>query len=60
SRRSAAMTALAIALRDEQYEVAALRLLLGLLVAMHETAPAAREELLALLTPHPHDGEASR
>ena len=45
------MTALAVALRDGQYEVAALRLLLGLLVAMRETAPAAREELLALLTP---------
>lgn len=55
------MTALAIALREEQYEVAALRLLLGLLVAMHETAPAAREELLALLTPRAsHDDEASR
>jgi len=46
------MTAVAIALRDEQYEVAALRLLLGLLVAMRDTAPAAREELLALLAPH--------
>ena len=43
------MTALAAALRDEQYELAALRLLLGLLVAMRETAPAAREELLALV-----------
>jgi hypothetical protein len=45
------MTALATALRDEQYEVAALRLLLGLLVAMRESAPAAREELIALIAP---------
>lgn len=45
------MTAVAAALREEQYELAALRLLLGLLVAMRETAPAAREELLALLSP---------
>lgn len=45
------MTALAVALRDEQYEIVALRLLLGLLLAMRETAPAAREELLALLAP---------
>lgn len=45
------MSALAIALDHQQYEVAALRLLLGLLVAMHETAPAAREALIAELTP---------
>lgn len=45
------MTALAAALRDEQYELAALRLWLGLLVAMRESAPAAREELLALIAP---------
>jgi hypothetical protein len=43
------MTAVAAALRHEQYEVAALRLLLGVLVAMRDTAPAAREELIALL-----------
>ena len=56
------MTAVAAALRDEQYEVAALRLLLGLLLAMHETAPAAREELIALLAPGAAggDGGASR
>ncbi len=47
------MTAIAAALRDEQYEVVALRLLLGLLGAIRETAPAAREELLALLAPEP-------
>ena len=45
------MTALAAALDREQYEVAALRLFLGLLLAMHETAPAAREALIAELTP---------
>lgn len=44
------MTAVAAALRDEQYELAALRLLLGLLVVMREAAPATREELLALLS----------
>jgi hypothetical protein len=56
------MTALAAALRDEQYEVAALRLLLGVLIAMRDTAPAAREELLALLNPHEasRDSEARR
>ena len=41
--------ALQAAIRREQYELAALRLLLGLLVALHDSAPAAREELLALL-----------
>jgi hypothetical protein len=44
------MTAVQAALRREQYELAALRLLLGMLVAIHDTAPAAREELIALLT----------
>lgn len=45
------MSALATAIARERYEEAALRLLLGLLVAMHETAPAAREALIAELTP---------
>ena len=43
------MTAMQAALRQEQYELVALRLLLGMLVAIHDTAPAAREELIALL-----------
>ena len=43
------MTATLAAVRQGQYELAALRLLLGLLTAMHEAAPAAREELLTLL-----------
>ncbi|MGE3857926.1 MAG: hypothetical protein AB7G21_13295 [Dehalococcoidia bacterium] len=42
---------LSLAIRDEQYELVALRLLLGVLVAMREAAPAAREELIALLVP---------
>jgi len=44
------MTATLTAVREGRYELAALRLLLGLLVTMHETVPAAREELVALLT----------
>lgn len=54
-----AATPLGLALHDGQYELAALRLLLGVLVAMREAAPAAREELIALLTPH-DDAEAHR
>jgi hypothetical protein len=47
------MTALATALAREQYEIAALRLLLGVVAALDALAPRAREELLALLTPLP-------
>ncbi len=43
------MTATRAALRDERYDLAALRLLLGVLTALHDTAPAAREALIALL-----------
>jgi len=56
---SAAVT-LGVALREEQYEVVALRLLLGLLVAMRETAPAAREALIAELAPGRPGPEAPR
>lgn len=38
------------AVRVGDYERAALRLLYGFLVALEETAPAAREELLHLMT----------
>ncbi len=44
------MSALATALREERYEVAALRLLLGLLAALDEAAPETRDELIALLS----------
>ena len=44
------MTALAVALREERYELAALRLLLGLVAALEEAAPETREELIALLS----------
>ncbi len=43
------MTATITAVRREEYDLAALRLLLGLLTAMRESAPTAREELIALL-----------
>ncbi len=43
------MSALALALREERYEVAALRLLLGVLAALAEAAPDTRDELIALL-----------
>ena len=45
------MSALAEALREERYEAAALRVLLGVLAALDEAAPAAREELIGLLAP---------
>lgn len=45
------MTPLATAIAREQYELAALRLLVGLLTVVRETAPAAREELIALIAP---------
>jgi hypothetical protein len=44
------MTALAAALREERYEAAALRLVLGVLCALDEAAPEARDELIALLS----------
>ncbi len=44
------MTALAAALREERYELAALRLLLGLVAALEEAAPETRVELIALLS----------
>ena len=44
------MTALAVALREERYELAALRLLLGLVAALEEAAPETRDELIALLS----------
>ena len=47
---TARQPSLAVALRDERYEAAALRLLLGVLVALHEAAPEARDELIALLS----------
>lgn len=45
------MTALAAAVAREQYELAALRLLLGVVATLDRMAPPAREQLLALLTP---------
>lgn len=50
---SATAGALAGALREQRYEAAALRLLLGLLVAMREAAPDAREDLILLLAREP-------
>ena len=47
---TARQPSLAAALRDNRYEAAALRLLLGVLVALHEAAPEARDELIALLS----------
>ncbi len=45
--------ALGAAIADGDHELAALRLLLGLLAAARDAAPAAREELLTLLDPAP-------
>ena len=50
------MTTVAAAIAQRQYEVAALRLLLGVAATLERAgaeAPAAREELLALLTRAP-------
>ena len=44
------MSALALALREERYEAAALRLLLGVLAALQEAAPETRDELIVLLS----------
>ena len=47
------MSALQAALRRDDYELAALRLLAGLVAALDEAAPATREELIALLSTDP-------
>ncbi len=44
------MNALATAIERQQYELAALRLLLGVVAAIEQSSPSAREELLALLS----------
>ncbi len=44
------MTTFSAALARREYELAALRLLLGVLDAIEEAAPSTREELIALLT----------
>lgn len=43
------MTTVTAAIRREQYELAALRLLIGLLETLERQAPAARDELISLL-----------
>ena len=45
-----AMSALDAALREERYEAAALRLLLGVLRTLDATAPDTRDEMVALLS----------
>jgi hypothetical protein len=47
------MTAFSTAVQRKQYELAALRLLLGVVTALEESAPATREELITLLTVDP-------
>ena len=54
------MSALDAALLERRYEAAALRLLLGLLRALDEAAPAAPEELIALLSPPSRPRAAAR
>lgn len=44
------MTSFSTAVERKQYELAALRLLLGVVTAIEEQAPATREELITLLT----------
>jgi hypothetical protein len=46
-----AATPFSAAIGRQQYEVAALRLLLGVVAAIDETAPATRDELITLLMP---------
>ncbi len=48
-----AATTFDAAVRGGNYELAALRLLLGVIAALDEAAPAAREELVTLLTHAP-------
>ena len=45
-----AATTFDAAVRAGNYELAALRLLLGVVAALDDVAPAAREELVTLLT----------
>jgi hypothetical protein len=47
---TAAATTFSMAIERQQYELAALRLLLGVVVAIEQGAPATRDELIALLT----------
>lgn len=44
------MNALDAALRDQRYEEAALRLVLGVLRTLDTAAPATRDEMVALLS----------
>jgi len=44
------MTTFTAAMARKQYELAALRLTVGVLEAIEEAAPATRDELIALLT----------
>jgi hypothetical protein len=44
------MTTFSAAIERKQYELAALRLMLGVVTVIHEAAPATREELITLLT----------
>ena len=44
------MTAFSTAIERQQYELAALRLLLGVVTAIETGAPATRDELITLLT----------
>lgn len=44
------MSALDAALREERYEAAALRLVLGVLRTLDATAPDTRDEMVALLS----------
>ena len=48
-----AATTFDAAVRAGNYELAALRLLLGVVAALDDIAPAAREELMTLLTRAP-------
>jgi hypothetical protein len=47
------MTAFSTAIERKQYELAALRLLLGIVAALDEAAPPTRDELITLLTVGP-------
>lgn len=44
------MTAFAAAIERKQYELAALRLLLGVVAAIEEAGPSTRDEMITLLT----------
>jgi hypothetical protein len=47
---TAPATTFSMAVERQQYELAALRLLLGVVVALEDSAPETREELITLLT----------